>query len=204
MSRAGAFCLPWFGTLTTFVNEKLRDEETAFYYDLWKNGQKNMVKSIGAYWALLADIVPADKPDAFISHLCNPEEFARPHSIPTLSADHPSYSRMGNYWCGGVWAPANYMVFKGSRSACQKGFCGLDRAITNCCYHRTCLRNPELSRAAENSLFNCSGYRRSHLPGWYDVPALLTMQCRHFASAIPRFSLHLPQSDSPLWSRWTA
>lgn len=99
--------------LTTFVNEKLWDEETAFYYDLWKNGQKNMVKSIGAYWALLADIVPADKLDAFIAHLSNPEEFARPHSIPTLSADHPSYSRMGNYWCGGVWAPANYMVFKG-------------------------------------------------------------------------------------------
>lgn len=100
-------------TLTTFVNEKLWDDETSFYYDLWKDGRKNMVKSIGAYWALLADIVPADKLDAFVAHLSNKKEFARPHSIPTLSADHPAYSEVGNYWCGGVWAPANYMVFKG-------------------------------------------------------------------------------------------
>jgi hypothetical protein len=35
------------------------------------------------------------------------------HRIPALSADDPHYSGTGGYWCGGVWAPTNYMVLKG-------------------------------------------------------------------------------------------
>lgn len=99
--------------LTQVVNEKLWDPETAFYYDLWSNGEKNMVQSIGAYWALLADIVPPDHIDAFVAHLENKDEFNRPHRIPSLSASHPAYRQDGGYWCGGVWAPTNYMVLKG-------------------------------------------------------------------------------------------
>ena len=47
------------------------------------------------------------------SHLENPAEFNRAHRIPALSADDPHYCRTGDYWCGGVWAPTNYMVLKG-------------------------------------------------------------------------------------------
>ena len=99
--------------LTRVVNEKLWDDETAFYYDLWDDGRKSGVKSIGAYWALLAGIVPPEKLDAFVAHLDNEAEFKRPHRIPTLSADHPEYDNDGGYWRGGVWAPTNYMVLKG-------------------------------------------------------------------------------------------
>lgn len=100
--------------LTKLVNDKLWDDSTAFYYDLWRNGEWNMTKSIGAYWALLADIVPEDGMDAFVAHLENENEFNRPHRIPSLSADHPEYDKIsGNYWRGGVWAPTNYMVLKG-------------------------------------------------------------------------------------------
>lgn len=99
--------------LTHTVNEKLWDDETAFYYDLWDDGRKNMVKSIGSYWALLAGIVPPERLDDFVKHLDNEKEFNRPHPIPTLSADHPQYDPMGGYWRGGVWAPTNYMVLKG-------------------------------------------------------------------------------------------
>ena len=102
--------------LIRVVNERLWDEETAFYYDLWKNGQLNFAKHIGAYWALLAEIVPEDKAERFIAHLTNDAEFAVPCMIPALSADHPLFNPAGGYWKGGVWAPTNYMVL-----------CGLDR-----------------------------------------------------------------------------
>lgn len=99
--------------LMEVVNEKLWDEDTSFYYDVWKNGKFNNVKHLGAYWALLADAVPEDRADAFIAHLTNENEFATPVMLPALSKDHPSFSPDGGYWCGGVWAPTNYMVLTG-------------------------------------------------------------------------------------------
>ena len=102
--------------LIKVVNETLWDDKTAFYYDLWKNGQLNYVKHIGAYWALLAEIVPRENAERFIAHLTNEKEFATPCMIPALSADHPDFDPIGDYWNGGVWAPTNYMVL-----------CGLDR-----------------------------------------------------------------------------
>ncbi len=102
--------------LISVVNDILWDDETAFYYDLWKNGELNYVKHIGAYWSLLAEIVPAARAERFIAHLTNKTEFATPCMIPALSADHPEFDPEGSYWKGGVWAPTNYMVL-----------CGLDR-----------------------------------------------------------------------------
>ena len=99
--------------LLRVVNDRLWDEETAFYYDVWRDGSFNYVKHLGAYWALLAEAVPEDRADAFIAHLTNENEFATPCMLPALSADHPSFSPEGGYWCGGVWAPTNYMVLKG-------------------------------------------------------------------------------------------
>ena len=102
--------------LLAVVNDVLWDEDTAFYYDLWKNGALNYVKHIGAYWALLAEIVPEARAERFIAHLTNEKEFAAPCMIPALSMDHPDFDPAGDYWNGGVWAPTNYMVL-----------CGLDR-----------------------------------------------------------------------------
>jgi glycogen debranching enzyme len=99
--------------LTDYVNTILWDEETAFYYDRFADGRLNMVKSIGAYWSLLAGVVPESRLSRFLAHLENPAEFARPHRVPTLSADHPRYLPGGGYWLGAVWAPTNYMVLRG-------------------------------------------------------------------------------------------
>ncbi len=100
--------------LTTVINEKLWSDEDAFYYDLYKNGKLNGVKSVGAYWALIADIIPADRLERFVAHLDNEAEFKRPCRVPSLSADHPAYAKeSGDYWRGAVWAPTNYMVLKG-------------------------------------------------------------------------------------------
>lgn len=99
--------------LKAYVNSKMWDCDKAFYFDVKRNGKRSDVKSIAAYWALLADVVKRDDLYPFLSHLENEREFNRPHRIPTLSADHSEYSSGGGYWKGGVWAPTNYMVLRG-------------------------------------------------------------------------------------------
>jgi glycogen debranching enzyme len=106
--------------LERLVNDEMWDEETAFYYDRHSSGEFNAMKHIGAYWALVAGVVPDERLERFIAHLDNPNEFNRPHRVPALSADHTAYQANGAYWCGGVWAPTNYMVMKGLR-ACGYG-----------------------------------------------------------------------------------
>ena len=99
--------------LSKFVNKFLWDEERQFYCDRRPDGHLSSMKHIGAYWALLARCVPPKRLRGFVNHLDNPVEFNRLHRIPALSADDPAFQGMGDYWCGGVWAPTNYMVLKG-------------------------------------------------------------------------------------------
>lgn len=117
--------------LTAIINEKLWNDEDAFYYDLWKNGELNRVKSVGAYWALLADIIPEDRLERFIAHLDCEKEFKRPFRVPSLSADNPEYQGDGGYWRGGVWAPTNYMVLKGLE---KNGYNDLAYSIARNCF----------------------------------------------------------------------
>jgi hypothetical protein len=99
--------------LTRFVNDNLWDSKSGFYFDRYATGKLSDVKSIGAFWALLAGIVPEENVDSFISHLSDPEDFNRPHRIPSLSFSHSGYRSNGRYWQGGVWNPTNYMVLRG-------------------------------------------------------------------------------------------
>lgn len=104
-------------TLIPWINENLWDEGTGFYHDLRRDGTRlTTVKSIGAYWALLAGVVPAGRMPRFISHLENPKAFKRLHSLASLSADTLGYDPEGGYWRGGVWPPTNYMVLRGLHS----------------------------------------------------------------------------------------
>lgn len=95
------------------INETLWDEKTSFYYDLWKNGELNGVKHIGAYWSLIAKCVPKERVDGFITHLENENEFKTDHRVPSLSKDNEGFIEDGKYWRGSVWAPTNYMVLRG-------------------------------------------------------------------------------------------
>lgn len=112
--------------LRALVNERMWDDQSAFYYDQWADGRLNKVKHIGAYWALLAGVVPAERMDRFIAHLDDPAEFNRPHRVPSLAHSHPDYDPHGGYWRGGVWPPTNYMVLKGLR---ENGFGSLAHLI---------------------------------------------------------------------------
>jgi len=99
--------------LGALVNREMWDGHAAFYFDRFRDGNLSRTKTIGAYWALLAGVVPAERLAPFVQHLRNPAEFARTHRVPSLAADDPDYDRQGGYWLGGVWAPTNYMVLRG-------------------------------------------------------------------------------------------
>ncbi|WP_350208418.1 trehalase family glycosidase [Botrimarina sp.] len=100
--------------LQEFVNNSLWNEDHQFYCDRFRDGRLSHVKSIGAYWALLADATPPERLGALVAHLENPAEFNRPHRVPTLSAGDPDYQAdNGGYWKGAVWPPTNYMVLRG-------------------------------------------------------------------------------------------
>jgi hypothetical protein len=102
-----------FDHLRAYANQRLWSDGQHFYCDRLQSGALSPMKHLGAYWALLAGCVPPERLEAFVAHLENPAEFNRPHRIPALSADDPHYSGTGGYWCGGVWAPTNFMVLKG-------------------------------------------------------------------------------------------
>jgi glycogen debranching enzyme len=102
--------------LSATVNERLWNED-AFYHDELAGGTLSEVRTIGAYWALLAGVVPRERVAPFIGHLEDPESFGRPHRVPSLSADHPEYDPDGGYWLGGVWPPTNYVVLRGLNRA---------------------------------------------------------------------------------------
>ena len=106
-AQENAVLVPW-------INQYLWDEKTGFYHDLERDQARlTSVKTIGAYWALLADVVPAERLDRFVQHLDEAREFKREHRVPSLSADTQGYEPDGGAWLGGVWAPTNYMVLAG-------------------------------------------------------------------------------------------
>lgn len=108
------------GQLKDFSNQNLWNEQLKFYCDRYPNGKISEMKQIGGFWALLAGGLPKDRIRDLMAHLENPTEFNRAHRIPALSADDPNYSPTGDYWCGGVWAPTNFMVLKGlDENGCQ-------------------------------------------------------------------------------------
>jgi len=101
-----------YDELAATLNETCWSEEDSFYFDLGFGKQVDRFH-IGAYWCLIAGIVPAEKVDRFCSHLSDPKKFGRPVPVPSLAADDPDYNPVGEYWRGSSWAPTTYMVLKG-------------------------------------------------------------------------------------------
>jgi hypothetical protein len=100
-------------TLARTINRLLWDARREFYFDLTLNGQRVPVKTVAAYWTLLAHIASAGQARSLVEQLRNPSTFGRPNATPTLAADEPLYDPAGGYWKGAVWAPTNTMVIRG-------------------------------------------------------------------------------------------
>ncbi len=100
-------------SIKTRINSLMWDADTGFYYDLNKAQDRIKTKTIAAYWTMLAEIPNADKAEALVEHLNDPDSFGTEHPFPTLSADDPNFSEDGNGYCGSVFPAFNFMVIKG-------------------------------------------------------------------------------------------
>jgi len=118
-SRYGAElrdCAAEVASLAAYIQTRMWSEPAQAYADLRLRATPaapSPVRSIGAYWALLADAVPPERVAPFVAHLDDPAKFNRPLRVPSLAASDPGYAQDGAYWRGGVWAPTTYMVLRG-------------------------------------------------------------------------------------------
>ena len=100
-------------SLKTRISQMMWDDATGFYYDLDRDGRRLSIRTVGAFWTLLAEIPNEEKSERLIAYLDSPEEFGVEHPFPTLSACHEQYTRDGSGYRGAVVPPFNYMVIKG-------------------------------------------------------------------------------------------
>lgn len=114
--------------LKEWISANMWDPESGFLYDVYADGSRAETKGISAFWALQTDILDKEKLDRLVAHLSDTSEFARPHAVPSLSADHKKYNPLGRYWQGGVWPGTNYMVLSG---LWNKGYREQARAIAD-------------------------------------------------------------------------
>ncbi len=98
--------------ISDVINERCWSDSLKFYCDLGY-GTPIPRRHIGAYWTLIAGIVPPERLDPFLAHLENPNRFDRPVPVPCLSADDRNYEGDGGYWLGASWPPTTYMVLRG-------------------------------------------------------------------------------------------
>lgn len=99
--------------LSTQINELMWCKRSQFYHDIFLDGNFLSAKTVASFWPMLARFASTSQAEALLAHLRNPNEFWRPHPVPSLSYDDPNYVESGGYWVGGVWAPTNYMIVRG-------------------------------------------------------------------------------------------
>ena len=112
--------------LSTLINRHMWDEQRKFYFDLTIKGERAPVKSIAAFWAMLAKVASKSQAEALAAELENPDTFKTIHRVPTLAANEPGFDPKGGYWVGAVWAPTDKMVMAGLENY---GYADLAREI---------------------------------------------------------------------------
>jgi hypothetical protein len=100
-------------SLAHTINDTMWDPRRRFYFDVTLDGKSAPVKTIAAFWPLLAKVASREQAEALAGELQNPKTFKRLHRVPTLASDEPGYDPAGGYWKGSVWAPTDTMVIRG-------------------------------------------------------------------------------------------
>jgi len=99
--------------LSESINRQMWDPRRGFYFDLTLEGERVPIKTVAAYWTLLAKVAAPAQARALVEELANSATFGRLNGVPTLAADEPGYDPAGGYWRGSVWAPTETMVIRG-------------------------------------------------------------------------------------------
>lgn len=98
--------------MAKLINEKCWDDKLGFYCDSYQ-GETVPRLHAGAFWVLLAEIVPQERIKRIAATLKDPATFNRPIPLPTLAANEPEYNPENGYWLGSVWPPTTYVAIRG-------------------------------------------------------------------------------------------
>jgi hypothetical protein len=99
-----------FAEIARSVQEKLWHPNTAFYYDMSREGKQVRLKTISGYWPLLAGIPDPKTAQQLISHLKDSSEFKSVHLFTSVAQNETDFDPRGFYWRGGVWGIIDYMI----------------------------------------------------------------------------------------------
>ncbi len=100
-------------TLRTFIQEKLWDEKTGFFYDAWLIGDpaSRHLAFEGLWPVIVGAATPEQARRVIDAHLLNPAEFYTPHPIATVARCDPKFElRM---WRGPAWNCMTYWAARG-------------------------------------------------------------------------------------------
>ena len=100
-------------SLKTRINSLMWDPKDRIYYDLDEKEERVKVKTIAAFWSLLAEIPNEDRADGLFDHLKNPESFGTENPFPTLAVKEKQFDENGGGARGSVMPAFTYMVIKG-------------------------------------------------------------------------------------------
>ena len=99
-------------SLKTRISSKMWDKDDCFYYDLDENLEPVKLKTIAAYWPLLAEIPNEERAEAIIAHLRDTELFGGPNPFPTVAINEPCFKEEGDGCNGSVYPAFTFMVIK--------------------------------------------------------------------------------------------
>jgi neutral trehalase len=100
-------------SLKTRINDLMWNNEDGFYYDVDKNEKQIKIKTLAAYWPLLAEIPNDEKAERIIGKLQDPKMFGSPHPFPSLAVSETAFDENGEGFRGSVFPHLTFMVIKG-------------------------------------------------------------------------------------------
>ncbi|HCL00395.1 MAG TPA: hypothetical protein DHW42_09880 [Candidatus Marinimicrobia bacterium] len=99
--------------ISNAVQSNLWHPDSAFYYDINREGKPVKLQTIAGFWPLIAKIPDEQSAAGLIQHLKDSSDFRLPHMFPSVSVKELEYNPKGFYWRGGVWGITNYMIIRG-------------------------------------------------------------------------------------------
>ncbi len=100
-------------SLKTRINSQMWDPADKIYYDLDANRKRIKVKTINAFWSLLAEFPNEEKADGLFAHLKDPQSFGTDNPFPILAVSEKNFDENGEGASGSVVPALTYMVIKG-------------------------------------------------------------------------------------------
>ncbi len=111
---------------------KCWDEETGAFYDLAGAAETPLrVLTIASLAPLALPTLPRPIVERLVAHLRDPESFALPYPVPSVSAREPSFmpgDARGFIWRGPSWINSNWLIGEGLRA---HGFAELRQRLTD-------------------------------------------------------------------------